>query len=163
MITDSLWGGKEKVNFEAALTSLVWITSIISIVVTFVISKWQLGHYPDDLWFKLSVIISCGTLSAALIPELVKVFVSSNSRTWPRSSRPPAKAASLNILSGFVAQLRRLLDRHGHHGLDVVAYYNQHLGLSAFMEYSSVFAFGLVAFGMLGMGPWTIAVDSYGP
>ncbi len=165
MITDSLWGGKEKVNFEAALTSLVWITSIISIVVTFIISKWQLGHYPADLWFKLSVIISCGTLSAALIPELVKVFTSSNSRhvaevvTASREGGP-----SLNILSGFVAgNFAAFWIGISIAALMFVAYYTSTLGLSAFMEYSSVFAFGLVAFGMLGMGPVTIAVDSYGP
>ncbi len=104
MITDSLWGGKEKVNFEAALTSLVWITSIVSIVVTFIISKWQLGHYPNDLWFKLSVIISCGTLAAALIPELVKVFTSSNSRHVAEVVTASREGgASLNILSGLVA------------------------------------------------------------
>ncbi len=165
MITDSLWGGKEKVNFEAALTSLVWITSIISIAVTFVISKWQLGHYPNELWFKLSVIISCGTLSAALIPELVKVFVSSNSRhvaevvTASREGGP-----SLNILSGLVAgNFAAFWIGMAITALMFVAYYTSTFGLSSFMEYSSVFAFGLVAFGMLGMGPVTIAVDSYGP
>jgi K(+)-stimulated pyrophosphate-energized sodium pump len=165
MITDSLWGGKEKVNFEAALTSLVWITSIVSIVVTFIISKWQLGHYPDDLWFKLSVIISCGTLSAALIPELVKVFTSSHSRhvaevvTASREGGP-----SLNILSGLVAgNFAAFWIGMAITALMFVAYYTSTFGLSNFMEYSSVFAFGLVAFGMLGMGPVTIAVDSYGP
>src|SRR5512136_2766263 len=165
MITDSLWGGKEKVNFEAALTSLVWITSIISIVVTFIISKWQLGHYPNELWFKLSVIISCGTLAAALIPELVKVFTSSNSRhvaevvTASREGGP-----SLNILSGLVAgNYAAFWIGMAITALMFVAYYTSTFGLSNFMEYSSVFAFGLVAFGMLGMGPVTIAVDSYGP
>src|SRR5512136_1623170 len=165
MITDSLWGGKEKVNFEAALTSLVWITSIVSIVVTFIISKWQLGHYPNELWFKLSVIISCGTLAAALIPELVKVFTSSNSRhvaevvTASREGGP-----SLNILSGLVAgNYAAFWIGMAITALMFVAYYTSTFGLSNFMEYSSVFAFGLVAFGMLGMGPVTIAVDSYGP
>jgi len=165
MITDSLWGGKEKVNFEAALTSLVWITSIISIVVTFIISKWQLGHYPNELWFKLSVIISCGTLAAALIPELVKVFTSSNSRhvaevvTASREGGP-----SLNILSGLVAgNFAAFWIGMAITALMFIAYYTSTFGLSNFMEYSSVFAFGLVAFGMLGMGPVTIAVDSYGP
>jgi K(+)-stimulated pyrophosphate-energized sodium pump len=165
MITDSLWGGKEKVNFEAALTSLVWITSIVSIVVTFIISKWQLGHYPNELWFKLSVIISCGTLAAALIPELVKVFTSSNSRhvaevvTASREGGP-----SLNILSGLVAgNYAAFWIGMAITALMFIAYYTSTFGLSNFMEYSSVFAFGLVAFGMLGMGPVTIAVDSYGP
>ena len=165
MLTDSLWGGKEKVNFEAALTSLVWITSVISIIVTFIISKWQLGHYPNELWWKLSVIISCGTLSAALIPELVKVFTSSNSRhvaevvTASREGGP-----SLNILSGFVAgNFAAFWIGISLFALMFIAYYTSTLGLSAFMEYTAVFAFGLVAFGMLGMGPVTIAVDSYGP
>jgi K(+)-stimulated pyrophosphate-energized sodium pump len=165
MITDSLWGSKEKVNFEAALTSLVWITSIISIVVTFVISKWQLGHYPDDLWFKLSVIISCGTLAAALIPELVKVFTSSNSRHVAEVVTAAREGgASLDILSGFVAgNFAAFWIGLSLFGLMFVAYYTSTFGLSNFMEYSTVFAFGLVAFGMLGMGPVTIAVDSYGP
>lgn len=165
LATNAIMGNKEKVDFEASLTSLVWITSIISIVVTFMISKWQLGNYPNNLWLKLSVIISCGTLAAALIPELVKVFTSSNSRhcaevvTAAREGGP-----SLDILSGFVA---------GNYaafwiGLSIfmlmfIAYYTSTLGLSDFMIYPSVFAFGLVAFGMLGMGPVTIAVDSYGP
>ena len=165
VVSTAVMGDKEKVNFEASLTSLVWITSIISIIVTFLVSKWQLGHYPNDLWFKLSVIISCGTLAAALIPELVKVFTSSKSKhcaevvTASREGGP-----SLNILSGFVA---------GNFGafwigisiaaLMFAAYYTSTFGLSNFMEYSSVFSFGLVAFGFLGMGPVTIAVDSYGP
>ncbi|MGB4548495.1 MAG: sodium-translocating pyrophosphatase [Syntrophales bacterium] len=164
-ITDSLWGGKEKINFEASLTSLVWITSIISIVVTFIVSKWQLGAYPDHLWVKLSVIISCGTLAAALIPELVKVFTSFNSRhcaevvTAAREGGP-----SLDILSGFVAgNFAAFWIGMAIWALMVVAYYTSTLGLDKFMEYSSVFAFGLVAFGFLGMGPVTIAVDSYGP
>jgi K(+)-stimulated pyrophosphate-energized sodium pump len=164
-VINSLWGTKEKVNFEAALTSLVWITSIVSIAVTFVISKWQIGHYPDDLWFKLSVIISCGTLSAALIPELVKVFVSSNSRHVAEVVTASREGgASLNILSGFVAgNFAAFWIGIAITVLMFIAYYTSTLGLSAFMEYSSVFAFGLVAFGMLGMGPVTIAVDSYGP
>jgi K(+)-stimulated pyrophosphate-energized sodium pump len=164
-ITKVFLGGKEKFNFEASLTSLVWITSIISIVVTFLVSKWQLGSYPDDLWFKLSVIISCGTLAAALIPELVKVFTSSNSKhvkevvTAAREGGP-----SLDILSGFVAgNFSAFWLGMSLFALMYVAYYTSTLGLSNYMEYSSVFAFGLVAFGMLGMGPVTIAVDSYGP
>jgi K(+)-stimulated pyrophosphate-energized sodium pump len=164
-ITKVFLGGKEKFNFEASLTSLVWITSIVSIVVTFLVSKWQLGSYPDDLWFKLSVIISCGTLAAALIPELVKVFTSSNSKhvkevvTAAREGGP-----SLDILSGFVAgNFSAFWLGMSLFALMYVAYYTSTLGLSNYMEYSSVFAFGLVAFGMLGMGPVTIAVDSYGP
>ena len=132
---------------------------------TFIISKWQLGHLPNDLWLKLSVIISCGTLAAALIPELVKVFTSSNSRhvaevvTASREGGP-----SLNILSGLVAgNFAAFWIGMAITALMFVAYYTSTFGLSNFMEYSSVFAFGLVAFGMLGMGPVTIAVDSYGP
>jgi K(+)-stimulated pyrophosphate-energized sodium pump len=158
-------GDKEKVNFEASLTSLVWITSIISIIVTFLVSKWQLGHLPNNLWFTLSVIISCGTLAAALIPELVKVFTSSKSKhclevvTAAREGGP-----SLDILSGFVAgNFSAFWIGISIAALMFGAYYTSTFGLSNFMEYSSVFAFGLVAFGFLGMGPVTIAVDSYGP
>ena len=166
-ITNAVMGGKEKINFEASLTSLVWITSIISIIVTFLVSKWQLGNDPTDpnLWIKLSVIISCGTLAAALIPELVKVFTSSNSKhvkevvTAAREGGP-----SLDILSGFVSgNFSAFWLGISIFVLMFIAYYTSTLGLSAFMQYSSVFAFGLVAFGFLGMGPVTIAVDSYGP
>ncbi len=163
--TDAMMGDKEKVNFEASLTSLVWITSIVSIVVTFIISKWQLGHYPDALWFKLSVIISCGTLAAALIPELVKVFTSSNSRHCAEVVTAAREGgASLDILSGFVAgNFAAFWIGLAITGLMAIAYYTSTFGLDKFMIYPSVFAFGLVAFGMLGMGPVTIAVDSYGP
>ncbi|HRR42066.1 MAG TPA: sodium-translocating pyrophosphatase, partial [Syntrophales bacterium] len=165
VIVNGMMAGKEKFNFEAALTSLVWITSIVSIIVTFAVSKWQLGHLPDDLWFKLSVIISCGTLAAALIPELVKVFTSFNSRHCAEVVTAAREGgASLNILSGFVAgNFAAFWIGFSIFVLMVIAYYTSTLGLSNFMDYSSVFAFGLVAFGMLGMGPVTIAVDSYGP
>jgi K(+)-stimulated pyrophosphate-energized sodium pump len=157
--------GKEKVNFEAALTSLVWITSIVSIIVTFAVSKWQIGHLPDNLWFKLSVIISCGTLAAALIPELVKVFTSSNSRHCKEVVTAAREGgASLDILSGFVAgNMAAFWIGLAIAGLMAIAYFTSTFGLGAFMIYPSIFAFGLVAFGMLGMGPVTIAVDSYGP
>jgi len=164
-VSTAVMGDKEKVNFEASLTSLVWITSIISIIVTFLVSKWQLGHLPNNLWFTLSVIISCGTLAAALIPELVKVFTSSKSAhclevvTAAREGGP-----SLDILSGFVAgNFSAFWIGISIAALMFGAYYTSTFGLSNFMEYSSVFAFGLVAFGFLGMGPVTIAVDSYGP
>lgn len=165
VIVNGMMAGKEKVNFEAALTSLVWITSIVSIIVTFAVSKWQLGHLPDDLWFKLSVIISCGTLAAALIPELVKVFTSFNSRHCAEVVTAAREGgASLDILSGFVAgNFAAFWIGFSIFILMFIAYYTSTLGLSNFMDYSSVFAFGLVAFGMLGMGPVTIAVDSYGP
>ncbi|MGZ3596984.1 MAG: sodium-translocating pyrophosphatase [Syntrophales bacterium] len=165
VVSTAVMGDKEKVNFEASLTSLVWITSIISIIVTFAVSKWQLGHLADNLWFKLSIIISCGTLAAALIPELVKVFTSSKSAhcaevvTAAREGGP-----SLDILSGFVAgNFSAFWIGISIAALMFAAYYTSTFGLSNFMEYSSVFAFGLVAFGFLGMGPVTIAVDSYGP
>lgn len=164
-ITSAINQGKEKINFEAALTSLVWITSILSIVVTFVVSRWQLGHYPDNLWFKLSVIISCGTLAAAVIPELVKVFTSSKSKHCQEAVTAAREGGpSLNILSGFVAgNFSAFWIGMAIFGLMALAYYTSTFGLSSFMEYSSIFAFGLVAFGFLGMGPVTIAVDSYGP
>jgi K(+)-stimulated pyrophosphate-energized sodium pump len=165
VVSTAIMGDKEKVNFEASLTSLVWITSIISIIVTFAASKWQLGHLADNLWFKLSIIISCGTLAAALIPELVKVFTSSKSAhcaevvTAAREGGP-----SLDILSGFVAgNFSAFWIGISIAALMFAAYYTSTFGLNHFMEYSSVFAFGLVAFGFLGMGPVTIAVDSYGP
>jgi len=164
-VTTALWGGKEKVNFEASLTNLVWITSIISIVVTFIISKWQLGHYPNELWLKLSIIISCGTLAAAIIPEFVKVFTSSKSKHCAEVVTAAREGgASLGILSGFVSgNFSAFWLGMSIFSLMLVAFITSTFGLSDFMEYSSVFAFGLVAFGFLGMGPVTIAVDSYGP
>jgi K(+)-stimulated pyrophosphate-energized sodium pump len=157
--------GKEQIEFEAPLTSLVWITSLLSIAVTFVVSRWMLGGLAGGLWWKLSAIISCGTLAAAMIPELTKVFTSSNSRhTREIVAASREGGASLNILSGLVAgnfsvfwkalTLAALL---------LIAYLISRLGLGEFMSHEAVFAFGLVAFGLLGMGPVTIAVDSYGP
>jgi K(+)-stimulated pyrophosphate-energized sodium pump len=156
---------KEKFDFEAPLTSLVWITSIVSIIVTFAVSKWQLGHLANGMWWKLSVIISCGTIAAALIPEFVKVFTSSNS-THTREVVTAARegGASLDILSGLVAgNFSAFWLGMSLFLLMFIAYYTSTFGLSELMQYSSIFAFGLVAFGMLGMGPVTIAVDSYGP
>jgi len=157
--------GKDKINFEAPLTSLVWVCSLFSIVVTFVASKWMLSSLGGNLWFTLSVIISCGTLAAALIPEFTKVFTSSHSRHVQEIVAASKEGgASLNILSGLVAGnfsvfwqalILAVL-------LFFANYFSQH-GLSQYMQYPSVFAFGLVAFGLLGMGPVTIAVDSYGP
>jgi K(+)-stimulated pyrophosphate-energized sodium pump len=164
-VTTARFAGKTKVDFELSLTMLVWFTSILSIIVTFAASYWQIGHLPNNLWFNLSIIISCGTIAAALIPELVKVFTSSKSIHCQETVRAAREGgASLDILSGFVA---------GNFGafwlgmaifiLMSVAYFASLNGLDKFMEYSSIFAFGLVAFGFLGMGPVTIAVDSYGP
>jgi K(+)-stimulated pyrophosphate-energized sodium pump len=157
--------GKEKFDFELPLTTLVWITSIVSIIVTFAVSKWQLGMLANGMWWKLSVIISCGTIAAALIPELVKVFTSSNSRhTREVVTAAREGGASLDILSGLVAgNFSAFWLGMSLCLLMFIAYYTSTLGLGNLMQYSSIFAFGLVAFGMLGMGPVTIAVDSYGP
>jgi K(+)-stimulated pyrophosphate-energized sodium pump len=164
-VSDSLFGGKAKIDFELSLTMLVWFTSIISIIVTFAVSYWQIGDLPNNLWFTLSIIISCGTLAAALIPELVKVFTSSKSihcREAVTSAREGG--ASLDILSGFVAgNFSAFWIGMVIFGLMFIAYFASLSGLDKFMDYSSIFAFGLVAFGFLGMGPVTIAVDSYGP
>jgi K(+)-stimulated pyrophosphate-energized sodium pump len=157
--------GKDKIDFEAPLTSLVWVCSILSIVVTFAVSKWLLEPLGGNLWFTLSVIISCGTLAAAVIPEFTKVFTSAHSRHVAEVVAASKEGgASLNILSGMVAgnfsvfwkalTLAVLL---------YLSYYFSQQGLSQYMQYPAVFAFGLVAFGLLGMGPVTIAVDSYGP
>jgi K(+)-stimulated pyrophosphate-energized sodium pump len=157
--------GKDTIEFEAPLTSLVWTTSLLSIAVTFLVSSWMLGPLGAGLWWKLSSIISCGTLAAAMIPELTKVFTSSNSRhTREIVAASREGGASLTILSGMVAgnfsvfwkalTLSVLL---------FIAYLISLQGLGAFMGHEAVFAFGLVAFGLLGMGPVTIAVDSYGP
>jgi K(+)-stimulated pyrophosphate-energized sodium pump len=156
---------KSKIDFEAPLTSLVWFTSLLSIAVTFAVSRWMVYDLGNGLWWKLSVIISCGTLAAALIPELTKVFTSANSRHVREIVAATREGgASLTILSGMVAGnfsvfwkalvLALLL---------LVAFLMSQLGLSSLMTHPSVFAFGLVAFGLLGMGPVTIAVDSYGP
>jgi len=158
-------GGKDKMDFEAPLTSLVWLTSILSIGVTYVVSYWMLADLGQGLWWKLSTIISCGTLAAALIPELTKVFTSSNSRhTREIVSASREGGASLNILSGLVAGNFSVFWK----ALTIsvllfIAYWISLQGLAAFMSEPAVFAFGLVAFGLLGMGPVTIAVDSYGP
>jgi len=132
---------------------------------TFVASYWQIEHLPNQLWLKLSVIISCGTLAAALIPELVKVFTSSNSKHCKEVVTAAREGgASLGILSGLVAgNFSSFWLGISIFVLMVIAYLTSTFGLDQFMEYSSIFAFGLVAFGFLGMGPVTIAVDSYGP
>jgi len=156
---------KDDIDFEAPLTSLVWITSILSIIVTFIISKILIGSFPNNLWLILSIIISCGTLGAALIPEFTKIFTSPKSGhvnevvTASREGGP-----SLTILSGLVAgNFSAFWQGIVFFFLMFVAYYTSNYGLDQFMVYPSIFAFGLVAFGMLGMGPVTIAVDSYGP
>src|SRR3990167_8587152 len=164
-VTNIIYKDKPKINFEIPLTSLVWITSILSIIMTFVASYWQIEHLPNQLWLKLSVIISCGTLAAALIPELVKVFTSSNSKHCKEVVTAAREGgASLGILSGLVAgNFSSFWLGISIFVLMVIAYLTSTFGLDQFMEYSSIFAFGLVAFGFLGMCPVTIAVDSYGP
>ncbi len=157
--------GRDKINFEAPLTGLVWLTSLLSIGVTYTVSFGMLAGLGHGLWWKLSTIISCGTLAAALIPEFTKVFTSSNSRhTREIVAATREGGSSLTILSGMVAGNFSVFWK----GLTLaslllIAYLMSRQGLSAFMSHEAVFAFGLVAFGLLGMGPVTIAVDSYGP
>ena len=158
----------EDMDFEKPLTSLVWITSILSIIVTFAVSYLLIGRLDDPisgLWIPLSMIISCGTLGAALIPEFTKIFTSTKSRHVKEIVTASKKGgASLTILSGFVAgNFSAFWKGMVFFVLMFAAYYASTFHLQDFMEYQAIFAFGLVAFGMLGMGPVTIAVDSYGP
>src|SRR5438128_2364413 len=166
-IAKAKYGSSNEMNFEAPLTSLVWITSLVSIALTYLISYYTIPTLGTDgsQWWKLSTIISCGTLAGALIPELVKVFTSVESRHVKEVVTSAEEGgASLGILSGFVAGNFSAYWL----GLSMVAlmsisYYFSLQGLGALMAAPAVFAFGLVAFGFLGMGPVTIAVDSYGP
>ncbi len=177
-ISKAKFGGQKDFDFEAPLTHLVWITSAVSIAVTFLASKLLLGDFKGvsgaalpDLWWVLSVIISCGTVAGALIPEFTKVFVSTTSRHVREVTNCSKHGgASLNILSGLVAGnfsafwmglVIMLL-------MFVSYYFSQNPALTGIMPEkfafaAPIFAFGLVAFGFLGMGPVTIAVDSYGP
>ncbi len=154
-------------NYEAPLTSLVWLTSIVSIVATYIVSYLMIPDLSGDttLWWKLSSVITCGTLAGAVIPELVKVFTSTESRHVREivaSSREGG--ASLNILSGFVAgNMSAYWLGTAILALMAIAFGFSTAGLGTIMMAPAVFAFGLVAFGFLGMGPVTIAVDSYGP
>ncbi|WP_239461994.1 sodium-translocating pyrophosphatase [Occallatibacter savannae] len=174
IIAKAKYQNADEMDFEKPLTSLVWITSIISIVLTYIVSYLMIPNIDGDgtIWWKLASIISCGTLAGALIPELVKAFTSTSS-AHVREVVTSAKegGASLGILSGFVAG-----NMSGYWlGLCMVALmgtgYYFSLGIPAItasnpgglMLVPAVFAFGLVAFGFLGMGPVTIAVDSYGP
>jgi K(+)-stimulated pyrophosphate-energized sodium pump len=178
ILSKAMFGGKKDFDFEAPLTHLVWLTSAVSILITFVASKMLLGDFHDgagtaqpDLWWVLSVIISCGTVAGALIPEFTKVFVSTSSRHVREVTNCSKHGgASLNILSGFVAGnfsafwmglIIMVLMAASYH-------FSQNPALLAlmppeFLFAAPIFAFGLVAFGFLGMGPVTIAVDSYGP
>lgn len=160
------YGKEEDIDFEKPLTSLVWITSIVSMIVTFVISKVLIGHLPDNLWMTLSIIISCGTLGAALIPEFTKIFTSPKSKHVNEVVTASREGgSSLTILSGLVAgNFSAFWIGMVFFFLMSVAYFaSQSIPGSMIPAYASIFAFGLVAFGMLGMGPVTIAVDSYGP
>ena len=164
-VDNIVYSKTKKFDFEAPLTHLIWLTSVLSIIMTFSVSYWQLAHLGNNLWLILSAIISCGTLGAALIPEFTKIFTSPKSAHVKEvvvASREGG--ASLTILSGLVSgnfsgfwigMVIVLLM-----GLSYLA--SLHIPATA-MIYPSVFAFGLVAFGFLGMGPVTIAVDSYGP
>ncbi len=154
-------------NFEAPLTSLVWLTSMISIVVTYAASYLLIPDLDGDttLWWKLSTIITCGTLAGAVIPEFVKVFTSTESgpRQGSGDRLPRGRRVAQHPVRPDRRQLQRLLDGPGIVALMGVAYGVSTLGLGELMIAPAVFAFGLVAFGFLGMGPVTIAVDSYGP
>lgn len=163
-VSSAIFGNKKAFNFETPLTSLIWLTSIISILVTFGVSYVMLDGF-GDMWWKLSVIISCGTLAAALIPEFTKIFTSSKSKHVEEVVNASREAgASLNIISGIVAgNFSAFWQGLVMVGLMAIAFFTARTGLDAYMVYPTVFAFGLVAFGMLGMGPVTIAVDSYGP
>lgn len=162
-----LYQEKDHMNFEHPLTSLVWITSILSIFMTFSISYLQLntGMFHQNIWWILSIIISCGTLGAALIPEFTKKFTSTNSEhTKEVVTASQEGGASLTILSGLVSGNFSAFWISGVIVvLMTIAYFVSCMGLGDYMVYPSVLAFGLVAFGFLGMGPVTIAVDSYGP
>ena len=178
VLSKALFGSKKDFDFEAPLTHLVWMTSAVSIGITFIASKFLLGDFKDgagmaqpDLWWVLSIIISCGTVAGAVIPEFTKVFVSTNSRHVREVTNCSKHGgASLNILSGFVAGNFSAFWM----GLCIMVlmaasyYFSGNPALHSllpdkFAFAAPIFAFGLVAFGFLGMGPVTIAVDSYGP
>ncbi len=169
--SQSRFGSKDDFDFEQPLGSLVWITSILSIAATFVASYFLLGPnsgVPEELsqlWVVLSAIISIGTLGAALIPEFTKIFTSPNSSHVAEVVKASREGGpSLNILSGLVAgNFSAFWIGMVFFAMMFAAYYASGFGLNNIMIYPSIFAFGLVAFGMLGMGPVTIAVDSYGP
>ena len=171
-IASAKYKDADEMDFETPLTSLVWITSIVSIILTYIVSYAMLLNLGDGtLWWKLASIISCGTLAGALIPELVKVFTSTKSTHVKEVVKSAQEGgASLGILSGFVAgnfsaywlglSMVSLMGLGYYFSLGIPDSHNNPAGM---MLAPAVFAFGLVAFGFLGMGPVTIAVDSYGP
>ena len=164
-ITRARYRDAAEMDFETPLTSLVWLTSVLCIACTFGTSAALIGGLPDGMWWKLSLIVSCGTLAGALIPELVKVFTSTNARhTREVVVSSNQGGASLNILSGLVAgNFSGYWIGLAITGLMGASFLISTMGLDQLMIAPAVFAFGLVAFGFLGMGPVTIAVDSYGP
>ena len=161
------YAGSDSLDFEKPLTSLVWIASVLSIVVTYAVSYLQLGHIAGqpNLWWQLASIISMGTLGAALIPEITKIFTSPKSgHVLEVVKASHHGGASLNILSGFVAGNFSGFWTGLAFVLLMFVGYTFSIDIpETLMSYPAIFAFGLVAFGMLGMGPVTIAVDSYGP
>jgi K(+)-stimulated pyrophosphate-energized sodium pump len=167
LIAKARYEHADEMDFEAPLTSLVWITSVVSIILTYIVTYLMIPNLGDGtLWWKLASIISCGTLAGALIPELVKVFTSTNSgHVQEIVTSAKEGGASLGILSGIVAGNMSAYWL----GLSMVAlmglgyYFSTGPSMEVLMLAPAVFAFGLVAFGFLGMGPVTIAVDSYGP
>jgi K(+)-stimulated pyrophosphate-energized sodium pump len=172
IIAKAKYANADEMDFEAPLTWLVWITSIVSIILTFIVSRMMIPDLGDGtLWWKLASIISCGTLAGAVIPELVKVFTSTNSaHVQEVVTSAKEGGASLGILSGLVAgnfsaywlglSMVALMGLGYFFSLGIPDAFNNPAGM---MLAPAVFAFGLVAFGFLGMGPVTIAVDSYGP
>jgi K(+)-stimulated pyrophosphate-energized sodium pump len=171
-VAKARYANADKMNFEAPLTSLVWLTSVLSVGVTYIVSYLLIPELGGDttMWWKLSTIITCGTLAGAIIPELVKVFTSTESRHVREVvSASQEGGASLNILSGFIAGNFSAywmgLAIAGLMGIAAWIAGTFPIGAGALMIAGSpaIFAFGLVAFGFLGMGPVTIAVDSYGP
>ncbi|HEY7703295.1 MAG TPA: sodium-translocating pyrophosphatase [Acidimicrobiia bacterium] len=166
-LTKARYGDAEEMNFETPLTRLVWLTSVVSVALTFLVSWALIPELGGDstLWWKLAIVITCGTLAGAIIPELVKVFTSTNSRHVREvviSSKEGGP--SLNVLSGLVAgNFSGFWLGLAILALMTIGFLVSTQGLDAVMIAPAVFAFGLVAFGFLGMGPVTIAVDSYGP
>ncbi len=166
-IAKAKYANVDKMNFEAPLTSLVWLTSILSVALTYVVSYFMIPVLggDTDMWWKLASVITCGTLAGAIIPEFVKVFTSTDSRHVREIvSSAREGGASLCILSGFVAgNFSAYWLGFAILALMSAAYGVSTLFIGGMMLAPAVFAFGLVAFGFLGMGPVTIAVDSYGP
>src|SRR5687767_3341304 len=165
-IAKSRYEKADNMNYEAPLTSLVWLTSIVSVALTYLVSYALLPDLGDgSLWWKLSTVITCGTLAGAIIPELVKIFTSTeSSHVKEVGSSSREGGASLNTLSGLVAgNFSAYWLGMAIMALMAIGYGVSTMGFASLMMAPAVFAFGLVAFGFLGMGPVTIAVDSYGP